>query len=196
MRELASTVTDAPPLKLSPRQKTRASRAPRPVGAAQLAAVGGAARGRRRRDRARDLPGRHQGSSERAGGRLTARSRDRLRRAAVLRDAVLSAAADSGHGPPGRKDRALASGVAVELGCGSEGGSPGVRIHRRRAHRVAGLALCAVVQRVRLDDHRSWYFGSSTTPPEHFGVMSQGTFRALPVPPTITDGGATPTIAW
>jgi hypothetical protein len=42
----------------------------------------------------------------------------------------------------------------------------------------------------------SWYFGSSTTPPEHFGVMSQGTFRALPVPPTITDGGATPTIAW
>ena len=42
----------------------------------------------------------------------------------------------------------------------------------------------------------SWYFGSSQTPPVHFGVMSHGTFRALPVPPTITVGGATPTIAW
>jgi hypothetical protein len=42
----------------------------------------------------------------------------------------------------------------------------------------------------------SWYFGSSTTPPVHFGVMSHGTFRALPVPPTITVGGGTPTIAW
>jgi len=42
----------------------------------------------------------------------------------------------------------------------------------------------------------SWYFGSSATPRVHFGVMSHGTFRALPVPPTITVGGATPTIAW
>jgi hypothetical protein len=42
----------------------------------------------------------------------------------------------------------------------------------------------------------SWYFGTSQTPPVHFGVMSHGTFRALPVPPTITVGGATPTIAW
>ncbi len=32
MRELASTVTDAPPLKLSPRPATRAFRASRPVG--------------------------------------------------------------------------------------------------------------------------------------------------------------------
>ena len=42
----------------------------------------------------------------------------------------------------------------------------------------------------------SWYFGSSATPRLHFGVMSHGTFRALPVPPTIIVGGATPTIAW
>jgi hypothetical protein len=42
----------------------------------------------------------------------------------------------------------------------------------------------------------SWYFGRSQTPPVHFGAMSHGTFRALPVPPTITVGGATPTIAW
>jgi hypothetical protein len=42
----------------------------------------------------------------------------------------------------------------------------------------------------------SWYFGTSQTPPVHFGVMSHGTFRALPVPPTIIVGGATPTIAW
>ncbi len=41
----------------------------------------------------------------------------------------------------------------------------------------------------------SWYFGSSATPREHFGVMSHGTFRALPVPPTITVG-APLTIAW
>ena len=32
MRELASTITEAPPLKLSPRPKTRAFRASRPVG--------------------------------------------------------------------------------------------------------------------------------------------------------------------
>jgi hypothetical protein len=41
-----------------------------------------------------------------------------------------------------------------------------------------------------------WSSGSSTTGPVHFGVMSHGTFRALPVPPTITVGGGTPTIAW
>jgi hypothetical protein len=41
----------------------------------------------------------------------------------------------------------------------------------------------------------SWYFGTSQTPPVHFGVMSNGTFRALPVPPTDVPGGPL-TIAW
>jgi hypothetical protein len=41
----------------------------------------------------------------------------------------------------------------------------------------------------------SWYFGNSATPRVHFGVMSQGTFRALPVPPTIIVGSPL-TIAW
>ena len=41
----------------------------------------------------------------------------------------------------------------------------------------------------------SWYFGNSATPRVHFGVMSHGTFRALPVPPTIIVGSPL-TIAW
>jgi hypothetical protein len=38
-----------------------------------------------------------------------------------------------------------------------------------------------------------WYLGSGTTPPfaVHFGVISHGTFRPLPTPPTINDPGDT-----
>ena len=45
MRELASTVTDAPPLKLSPRPATRASR-PRPDQSAEAAGGSGGCRSR------------------------------------------------------------------------------------------------------------------------------------------------------
>jgi hypothetical protein len=41
----------------------------------------------------------------------------------------------------------------------------------------------------------SWYSGSGTTEPMHFGVMNDGTFRALPVPPSVVAGGPV-TIAW
>jgi hypothetical protein len=40
-----------------------------------------------------------------------------------------------------------------------------------------------------------WYSGSGTTGPVHFGAMSDGTFRALPVPPSVVAGGPV-TIAW
>lgn len=40
-----------------------------------------------------------------------------------------------------------------------------------------------------------WYSGSGTTKPVHFGVMSDGSFRAFPVPPSVVAGGPV-TIAW